>query len=78
LETYQSASDAGSYFAARPEESVEKTFWAQFQAPEHPLLLNNQMKQLAELIRMARPMMEDVCVNHWPQEPLPTTLFGLV
>ena len=74
----RSSSDASRYFAALPGDSVEKAFWAQFQAPEHPPLLNNQMKQLMELHHAAWPVMEDICINLWPQEPLPTSFFGLV
>jgi hypothetical protein len=70
--------DAGAYFTTSPEESMEKAFWAQFQAPEHPPQLNNQMKQLVERFQTAQPVMEDICINLWPQEPLPTSLFGLV
>jgi hypothetical protein len=36
------------------------------------------MKQLAELLRMVRPVLQDLCVNMWPTEALPASFFGLL
>lgn len=74
----RSASDAARYFASQEGHAEQRLFWAQFQAPEHPPLLNNQLKQLMELHRMAEPAMKDLCVKLWPTEPLPSSYFGLV
>jgi hypothetical protein len=74
----KSAADAARFFAAQEGWVDQRLFWAQFQAPEHPPLLNNQMKQLMELHRMAEPVMKDLCVKLWPAEPLPSSYFRLV
>jgi hypothetical protein len=74
----RSASDACHYYGSRKGDAEQKAFWAQFQVPSHPPLLNDQMKQLMELYRMARPAMEDLCINLWPTEPLPSSYFGLI
>lgn len=49
----------------------------QFQDPARPRLLGDQLNQMAELHRMARPMMEDLCVALWPGASLPISFFGL-
>uniref|UniRef100_A0A452XHG1 Uncharacterized protein n=1 Tax=Aegilops tauschii subsp. strangulata TaxID=200361 RepID=A0A452XHG1_AEGTS len=36
------------------------------------------MKQPAELLRMARPVLQNLCVALWPTEAFPTSLFGLL
>ena len=53
-------------------------FWAQFQVPEHLQLLNSEMKQLAEIFCAARSVMQDLCINLWSTELMPTGFFGLV
>ena len=40
----RSASDAARYFTSQEGRTEQRLFLAQFQAPEHPPLLNNQMK----------------------------------
>jgi hypothetical protein len=40
----RSASDAARYFASQEGHIEQRLFWAQFQSPEHPPLLNNQLK----------------------------------
>jgi hypothetical protein len=62
----RSAADAGRYYSSLEGEAEQKAFWAQFQAPSHPPLLNDQMKQLMELHRVARSAMEDICINFCP------------
>ena len=74
----RSAADAAKFFTAQEGRAEQMLFWAQFQAPEHPPLLNNQMKQLMELHRMAEPVMKDLCIKLWPSEPLLSSYFGLV
>jgi hypothetical protein len=74
----KSAKDAGLHFGQREGHEAERAFWQQFQASPQPELLNHRMKQLAELLRMARPALQDLCVNLWPTEVLPTSFFGLL
>ena len=74
----RSATDVAQFFIAQEGSSTEKLFWSQFLAPEHPVLLNSQMKQLAELHRMSGLAMKDIIVRLWPAEPIPSSYFGLV
>ncbi|XP_020150077.4 uncharacterized protein [Aegilops tauschii subsp. strangulata] len=74
----RSAADACQYFNEREDAAEQKAFWAQFQVSSHPPLLGDQMKQLMELHRVARPVMEDLCNALWPAEPLPSSYFGLI
>lgn len=57
---------------------MEKLFWSQYLAPEHPAMLTNQMMQLAELHRMSGLAMKDIIVRLWPTKPIPSSYFGLV
>ena len=57
---------------------MEKLFWSQYLAPEHPVPLSDQLKQLTELHRVAGLAMKDVIVRLWPAEPIPSSYFGLV
>ena len=72
----RSAADAGRYYGAQEGHATERAFWLQFQAPSHPEMLNDQMKQLMELLRMVRLVLQDVSANLWLTEALPTSLFG--
>ena len=45
---------------------------------EHPVLLNDQMAQWAELHKMPSAAMKDVIVRLWPAEDIPDSYFGLV
>ena len=74
----RSVIDVVEHYAKREEDPVQRLFWAQFQSPEHPPLLSNQMKKLMELHRMARLAMKDLCIRLWPTEAIPSTYFGLV
>jgi hypothetical protein len=74
----KSVADATRFFTTQEGRADQRLFWAQFQAPEHPPLLNNQMKQLMELHRMAELEMKGLCAKLWPSEPLPSSYFGLV
>ena len=68
-----SAADAAEYFKDQKGPEVEKLFWSQFLAPEHPALLNNHMKQLSELHRMSGLAMKDLIVRLWPAKPIPSS-----
>ena len=48
------------------------------QRAKHPLLLNEQMAQWAELHRISGSAMKDIIVRLWPTEPIPDRSFGLV
>ena len=74
----RSAADAAQFFRAQEGNSTEKLFWSQFLALEHPIPLNDQMKQLTELHRVASLAMKDLIVRFWPTEPIPSSYFGLV
>ena len=51
---------------------------AQYLAPEHPVPLSDQLKQLTELHRVAGLAMRDVIIRLWPAKPIPISYFGLV
>nr|XP_045087585.1 uncharacterized protein LOC120968825 [Aegilops tauschii subsp. strangulata] len=72
------AADAAQFFRAQEGNSTEKLFWSQYLAPEHPTPLNDQLKQLMELHRVASLAMKDLVVQLWPAEPIPSSFFGLV
>ena len=57
---------------------MEKLFWSQYLAPEHPVPLSDQLKQLIELHRMAELAMKDFIIRLWPAESIPSSYFGLV
>jgi hypothetical protein len=72
----RSTADVGRYYSAREGHATERAFLLQFQAPSHPELLNNQMKQLMELLHMEKPTLQELCANILPVEALPTRFFG--
>jgi len=45
---------------------------------EYPTLLNDQLKQLTELHRVAGLTMKALIVQLWPAEPIPSCYFDLV
>ena len=51
---------------------------SQFLVPEDPTTLNDQLKQLMELHRVADLAMKDLIVWLCPAEPIPSSYFGLV
>ena len=55
----RSASDAAEFFRAEEGGSIEKPFWSQYLAPEHPVPFSNQLKQLVKLHRVAELAMKD-------------------
>ena len=60
--------EAAQFFRAREGNSTEKLFWSQYLAPEHLTLLNNYLKQLMELHRVAFLAMKHLIVQLWPTE----------
>ena len=73
-----SAADATQFFRAQEGNSTKKLFWSQYLAPEHPTLLNDQLKQPMQLHRVAGLAMKDLIVWLWLAEPIPSSYFGLV
>ena len=57
---------------------MEKLFWSQYLAPEHPVPLSDQLKQLTKLHRVAGLAMKDLIIRLWPVEAIPSSYFGLV
>ena len=57
---------------------TEKLFWSQYLAPEHPVPLSDQLKQMSELHRVAGLAMKDVIVRLWPAKSISRSHFGLV
>lgn len=78
LRISQGAHRTRRYFSEREGYATERVFWQQFQAPSHSELLNHQMKRLMELLRMAKPTLQDLYVNLCPVEAPPTNFFGLL
>ena len=74
----RSIADATDFFLAEEGSSREKMFWSQYLAPEHPVPLSDQLKQLTELHRVAGLAMKDIIVHLWPAEPIPSSYFGRV
>ena len=58
--------------------ATEKLFWTQFGMAKRPLLLNEQMAQCAELLKISSCAMKDVVVRLRPTERVPNSYFGLV
>ena len=57
---------------------MEKLFWLQYLAPEHPVPFSDQLKQLVELHRVAELAMKDFIIRLWLPEAMPRRYFGLV
>ena len=66
-----SAADATKFFEDQKDHEVEKLFWSQFNAPAHPLQLNEQMAEWAELHRLSGLAMRSVVDHLWPEGPKP-------
>ena len=73
-----SVANAAEFFRAEEGSSTEKLFWSQYLAPEHPVPLSDQLKQLTELHRVAGLAMKDLIICLWPAEAMPSSHFGLV
>ncbi|KAM3401546.1 hypothetical protein ACQJBY_005959 [Aegilops geniculata] len=68
-----SITDDTEFFRAEEGSSTEKLFWSQYLAPEHPVPLSDQLKQLAEQHRVAELAMKDLLIRLWPPMPYPAT-----
>ena len=66
-----------AYFGQLAGHEAEKAFWGQFPGLPSAQLLNHRVKQLVELFRMTRPVLQDLCIVLWPAEAMPKSLFGL-
>ena len=67
----RSVSDAAVLFRAEEGSSMEKFFWSQYLAPEHPVPFSGQLKQLVELHKVAEQAMKGLIVRLWPEEAMP-------
>ena len=74
----RSVSDAATFYRAEEGSSMEKVFWSQYAEAGHPVPLNDQLKQLVELHKVAEQAMKGLIVRMWPGEPLSGIYFGLV
>ncbi len=57
---------------------MEKLFWSQYLAPEHPVPFTDQLKQLVEQHKVVDLAMKDLIICLWPAEAMPGSYFGLV
>ena len=73
-----SAADAAEYFKDQKGPEVERMFWSQFNAPVHPLLLNERLAEWAELHRLSGLAIRSVVDHLWPGGPRPNSYFSLV
>ncbi|KAI4974631.1 hypothetical protein ZWY2020_048238 [Hordeum vulgare] len=74
----KSATNASRHYASQEGDAEMMLFSEQFQTPEKPLLVSDQLKQLMGLHPMAEPAMKDLCIRLWPTEPLKSNYFVLV
>ena len=73
-----SAADAAKYFQGQTDREVDKLFWSQFNVPERPLPLTDQLAEWAELNRLSGLSMRSVVDQLWPERPKPNSYFSLV
>ena len=57
---------------------MEKLFWSQYAALEHPVSFTDQVKQLVELHRVAELAIKDLIIQLWLAEAMPSSYFRLV
>ena len=74
----RSVSDAALFYQAEDGSSMEKLFWSQYAEAEHPVPMSDQLKQMAELHKVADQAMKGFIVRLWPSDALPNSFFGLV
>ena len=72
------AADAAKYFQGQTDREVDKLFWSQFNIPERPLPLTDQLAKWAELNRLSGLPMRSVVDQLWPEKPKPNNYFSLV
>ena len=70
--------DAAKYFRDQTDREVDKLFWSQFNVPERPLPLADQLAEWAELNRLSRLAMSSVVDQLWPERTKPNIYFSLV
>ena len=73
-----SAADAAKYFQGQTDREVDKLFWSQFNVPERPLPLTDQLAEWAELNRLSGLAMRSVVDQLWPEKLKPNSYFSLV
>ena len=71
-----SAVDAAKYFRDQTDREVDKLFWSQFNVPERPLPLTDQLAEWAELNRLSGLAMRSVVDQLWPERPNRTTILA--
>ena len=57
---------------------MDKLFWSQFNVPERPLPLTDQLAEWAELNRLSGLAMRSVVDHLWSEKPKPNSYFSLV
>ena len=60
LDLVASAVNAAEYFRDRTDREVDKLFWSQFNVPERPLPLTDQLAEWAKLNRLSGLIMRSV------------------
>ena len=78
MDLVASAIDAAKYFQDQTDREVDKLFWSQFNVPERPLQLTDQLAEWAELNRLPGLTMRSVVDHLWPERPKPNNYFSLV
>ena len=78
MELPRSISDAAQFYRAEERHTVHKLFWMQYLAPNYPVPLADQLKQLIELHKAAELAMKDLIIRLWPAEAIPGRYFRLV
>ena len=73
-----SAADAAKYLQGQTDREVDKLFWSQFNVPERPLPLTDQLAARAKLNRLSELAMRSVVDQLWPEKPKPNSYFSLV
>ena len=73
-----SAVDAAEYFRDQTDLEVDKLFWSQFNIPERPLPLTDQLAEWAELNRLSGLAMRSIVDHLCPGKPKPNNYFSLV
>ena len=68
--------DTAEFFRAEEGSPMEKLFWSQYLAPEHPVPFSDQLKQLVELHRVAELAMKDLIIWLCLPKPYPAATSG--
>ena len=69
LDLAASAVDVAEYFRDQTNREVDKLFWSQFNVPERPLPLTDQLAEWAELNRLSGLAMRSVVDQLCPEKP---------